>query len=296
MKIINNIKNLKQYLATKQIKKHELEDPIGDKIRKKVLGLIHRYPDRALLLLSSACHIHCRFCFRKCQFKQKNSFNLDKIYSYLKTNKNITEIIFSGGDPLALSYTFLNKIVFKLLELQNIKIWRFHTRIPVVNPQALSKDLIKLLTKISRSKQLVIVLHINHPNEISDEMITVIKKLQKTGALLLSQTVLLKDINDSFQVLTKLFKNLMQIGIKPYYLHHLDQVQGTDHFRISIKDGKKIYQQLRGNLSGICIPEYVLDLPKGLGKIPVMWLETKDNKQYLTKTFENKLAGYIDPF
>ncbi|MFA6918244.1 MAG: KamA family radical SAM protein [Candidatus Gracilibacteria bacterium] len=263
-----------------KIRKYELADPIGDKPKTVVPGLIHRYPDRVLLNLTNACAVHCRFCFRKNLLgKQKilTDADLEKIYAYLEKHKEIWEVILSGGDPFMIPSGFLRKVLGKLGRIEHIRVIRFHTRIPVVSPGILVKNkTIELLKKaLGKAKKLVVVVHINHPREITKEFQKTVREFQKIGALVLSQTVLLKDVNDNAKTLTELFRGLVESGVKPYYLHHLDAAKGTHHFRVSIEEGLKIFKKLRGNLSGICLPEYVIDMLDGSGKIPVYEIVSK---------------------
>lgn len=271
-----------------KIQKYEMTDPIGDKPKTVAPGLIHRYPDRVLLNLTNACAVHCRFCFRKNLLggsARIGPTEIADIIAYLKSHKEIWEVIFSGGDPFMIPNKFLSEVLKKLNKVEHIHAIRFHTRIPVVSPGILAKNkAIPLLKKsLSRAKKLIIVIHINHPREITKEFQKITHKFQKIGALVLSQTVLLKDVNDSAETLSKLFRGLVESGVKPYYLHHLDPAKGTHHFRISIKQGKKIFKELRSKLSGICMPEYVIDFPEKFGKIPVFWLENPDIHEIAAK-------------
>lgn len=282
-----------------KIQKYEIADPIGDKPKTVIPGLIHRYPDRVLLNLTSACAVHCRFCFRKNLLgepKTLSKVDLDKIFTYLSKHKEIWEVIFSGGDPFMIPNKLLKEVVGKLNKIKHIKTVRFHTRIPVVDPEVLTKNkTIQLLkNELQEEKKLTIVIHINHPREITKEFKKVVNDFQKIGALVLSQTVLLKGVNDNAEILAELFRELIESGVKPYYLHHLDIAKGTHHFRVSIEKGKKIFQKLRGNLSSVCLPEYVLDIPGGFGKIPIFWLKKTGKKTYTSINFEGKKVKYID--
>jgi len=276
------------------VQDYELADPIGDEAHEVAPGLIHRYPDRALLLVTNQCYIRCRFCFRKERLRKKNNFDLPQTATYLQQHPQIQEIIFSGGDPLTLTLQEWETIYTALIKIKHVKIWRIHTRIPIVNPGAVSQSYLSFLKKISQNKKLVIVLHVNHPRELTPVNQKLINQLLELKIMLLSQGVLLKGVNDDPQVLTTLFRQLVLSGIKPYYLHHLDKAPGTHQFRVSVEEGKKIYQSLRGNLSGICIPEYVLDLPGGYGKVPVMWLEKISHKKYKATNFRGEKIVYID--
>lgn len=277
-KTLFDIKNKKDPLykmsvfSKKELKTapYELLDPIADKAHGKAPNLIHRYKDRVLLMPTQACAIHCRFCFRKNLLTQQTNPtqpDLGKAFAYISRHKEIWEVILSGGDPLMLEPKKLREILIKLNRISHIKTIRIHTRLPVVAPNLLTQQ--KLTALKSSKKPLTIVLHINHPNEISKELIVKTKVLKPITNLLLSQSVLLKGVNDNTKTLKNLFTSLVEIGIKPYYLHQLDPAKGTSHFKVSLKRATTIYNSLRGQLSGICIPEFMIEQPNGKGKIPV---------------------------
>lgn len=274
------------------IQSYELTDPIGDHEKEVVPGLIHRYPDRCLLLLTSHCKIHCRFCFRREVVGKVRPVNFIAIKNYLLMHSEIKEVIFSGGDPGTFPVAFLDNIRRQLSGITHIERWRFHTRVPAVDPASITDEWLATVEKFSGKK--VIVIHTDHPKELTSQLKQLVDKMLQKNYLVLSQSVLLKNVNADVQTLAEFFTKLISIGIKPYYLHHLDQARGTSHFRISIAEGKNIFKALRGTLSSICMPEYVVDLPGGFGKVPVMWLEKISNNQYKALTFEGKEVVYID--
>ncbi len=276
-------------------KPHELFDPIADAVHEKTPGLIHRYPDRVLLKVTNNCAIHCRFCFRK-NILNESTFDLKKAITYIKKHKEVWEVILSGGDPLILPDTKIEEIFVELSKIPHIKVIRIHTRVPVVAPQRITKKFLNFLAKFTdqklekssvnfkattrtntatthapKSKKIICVIHINHPREITKDLETVVQNLNTKNIMTLSQSVLLKGVNDSAKTLSDLFRQLVQIGIKPYYLHQLDPATGTSHFAVPLPKARRIYDSLRGHLSGICIPEFMIEQPKGKGKIPVMW-------------------------
>lgn len=273
-----------------EIHEYEVADPIGDESHSPVPGIVHRYPDRCLLMLTSACAVHCRFCFRK-NLLTSNTAHYQKCFDYLKNHEELWEVILSGGDPFTFTDAFMEKVIRDIRAIPHIKMIRFHTRTPAVYPKRVNDRFLEVL---SPAAPCTIVIHINHPREITPEFIAAVQKLCATGALLLSQTVLMKGINDKAQTLEQLFKGLMEIGVKPYYLHHLDPAAGTHHFRISVEAGKKIMEQLRGHIAGTCIPEYVIDTPGGYGKIPVFWFQHTAEKTYEAISFEGKTIRYVD--
>jgi len=269
---------------------YELKDPIGDHTHELVPGIIHRYPDRCLLMLTNICAVHCRFCFRK-NLLDSNNAHFEDAMNYIEGHTALREVILSGGDPFMLTDYFLKKIISLLEKLEHVKIIRFHTRTPAVYPKRVTQE---FLASIRSDKQVIVVLHINHPREITTEFVNAVQRMKQAGIMLLSQTVLMKNINNSTATLGTLFSELTEIGVKPYYLHHLDPAAGTHHFRISVEEGKNIYQSLRGTISGHCIPEYVIDTPGGHGKIPVMWFERISEKEYQAVNFEGKIIQYTD--
>jgi lysine 2,3-aminomutase len=271
---------------------YELTDPIGDKAHTPVPGIIHRYPDRALLNLITSCAVHCRFCFRR-DLLEKSPANLQKSLEYLRNHTEISEVILSGGDPLTMTDAFLSHVLSELKKITHIKRIRFHTRTPAVYPQRVNTKFIQIIKKAAPAS---IIIHINHPREITKKFQDCIQKLHKSGAMLLSQTVLMKGVNNDAKILEQLFRGLVEINVKPYHLHHLDYAKGTSHFRISVEEGRQIMQKLQGSVSGICIPEYVIDTPGGHGKIPVSWFrETSQKGIYEAENFRGEKIQYIDP-
>lgn len=273
---------------------YELADPIGDHTHEPVAGLVHRYRDRCLLLLTTHCSVHCRFCFRRDVIGTPLPIDLKGIESYLKAHDEIHEVIFTGGDPAALSPVFLSHMLGQLSLISHIDTYRFHTRTMIVDPTSVSQEWLLELQNV-RDKRKVVVLHVDHPHEITTELQVLVKKLQKMDVLVLSQSVLLRGVNDTRSTLTRLFQDLVRIGIAPYYLHHLDKARGTHHFRLSIEEGKKIYSSLRGTIPGYTIPTYVVDLPGGDGKVPVMAMRRIDKNGYEVENFEGKTIRYTDP-
>lgn len=248
----------------------ELRDPIGDAAHSPVRGIVHRYPDRVLLMPVQVCAVYCRFCFRREHIgpgqKMLKPAELETALQYIRDHKEIWEIILSGGDPLILGAQRLREILQALNEINHVKVIRAHTRIPVADPARIDDD---LCAALQIQKSVYILVHTNHAQELSGDAITAFKKLQRAGVHLLSQSVLLKNVNDNPAALEDLFRQLTALGVKPYYLHHPDLAPGTGHFRLSLKEGMEIVGQLRGRVSGLCLPVYMLDIPGGYGKVPV---------------------------
>lgn len=251
---------------------HALADPISDDLHSPVKGLVHRYLDRVLLKATELCPVYCRFCFRRESVggnaaKPLSSAEFEKIFAYIGTRPEIWEVIVSGGDPLVLSDARLNTLMQGLARLPHVKVVRIHTRVPVVNPERVTAELVKILKACN--KTLYVAIHANHANEFSDEARAACAKLADAGVPLLSQTVLLRGVNDTEQALGELMRTFVEQRITPYYLHQLDRAPGTEHFRVPIAQGQALLRALRGTWSGLCQPTYVVDLPGGHGKVSV---------------------------
>lgn len=273
---------------------YELADPIGDERFEKVRGLVHRYPDRCLLFFTTSCKVHCRFCFRRDVIGMPRPADIEGCLKYLREHPEISEVIFTGGDPAVFSEEFLEQILPRIGEISHIKFVRFHTRALVMNPKMINERWLSKMSLLGR-KKIVFALHINHVRELSPELKELVLALKNQGIEILAQTVLLKGVNDNTAVLADLFRGLGDVGIKPYYLHHPDFARGTKHFRISIEKGQEIFSGLRGKLSGHLIPEYVVDLPGGDGKYPIMWLKSLGKNTYEAVNFQGEKVFYVDP-
>lgn len=248
-----------------------LADPIGDQIHQKTKQLIHRYHNRALFIPTQNCPVICRYCFRKNELYEEDAIfkqDLEETKSYLTNHPEIEEIIFTGGDPLMVSNEKIKSYLEFLAKIPSIKYIRFHTRTPVIIPSRIDEDLLSLFEQAKKDfKRFMIMIHVNHIDEIGVEEKKAIQLLNQKNIEIHSQTVLLKNVNDSAETLYELFKTLIDLNIHPYYLHHPDQVKGGMHFGMSLEMGRKIYQPLRDLLSGWAIPQYVIDIPGGEGKV-----------------------------
>jgi lysine 2,3-aminomutase len=248
----------------------EMADPIGDGDHSPVEGIVHRYPDRVLLKPVHVCAVYCRFCFRREVVGQGRSLSgeqLDAALDYIRTHREIWEVILTGGDPLMLSRRRLGKIVAALGAIEHVKIIRVHTRIPAVEPARVSPALVRSLK--ARGKATYVVLHANHARELTAEARAACARLVDAGIPMLSQTVLLRGVNDEAAVLGELMRALVECRIKPYYLHHGDLAPGTAHWRTGIDHGQALMRAIHGRFSGLCQPAYVLDIPGGHGKSPI---------------------------
>ena len=240
-------------------------DPLGEKAYSPVNGLIHKYPNRVLLLTTNNCFINCRFCFRR--FCNDHIQNWQEIFDYVNNNKMITEVILSGGDPLCLSDGKIGAMITQFAAITHVQRLRIHTRAPIAYPKRITQKLVNALTG-SRFMP-VMVVHCNHPNEIDDEVAKAIKNLRSENIFLYSQSVLLKNINDDAKVLTALCEKLFSIGIQPYYLHLLDKVIGAQHFNVKIDIARQLLQQITLTLPGYLVPKLVYETPDAVTKILV---------------------------
>jgi lysine 2,3-aminomutase len=251
----------------------ELADPIGDHAKSPVPGLVHRYHDRVLLKIVGICPVYCRFCFRREMVGPEAGRNMgeDEIaaaLAYIGEHPEIWEVILTGGDPFMLSERRVRSITRRLAAISHVKILRWHTRVPVVDPERVSPEFVAALRSAGAS--VVVGLHINHPRELSPGARAAIARLADAGLPLLSQTVLLKGVNDDADTLEDLMRAFVENRIVPYYLHHGDLAPGTAHFRVPIARGLEIMAELCRRLSGIARPDYVLDLPGAFGKVSLL--------------------------
>lgn len=261
-----------------------------------VPGLIHRYPDRVVLLVSSSCPTFCRFCMRKSWIKNQNGFNrneaVEEAIDYIKKHTVIRDVILSGGDPLLLPDESLEDILNKLRRIPHIEIIRIGSRTPVTLPDRIT---LKLCRMLKRYHPLYVITHFNHPLEITPQSSKACIQLVDAGIPVGNQTVLLKGVNDNPLVMKDLMQELLTIRVKPYYIHHMDLVQGTSHFRTSVEQGKKIMASLRGHTSGMATPYYVIDLPKGKGKVPILPDDVKRNGKVLyLRNYRGEIIEYPD--
>lgn len=250
----------------------ELADPIGDEAHSPVPGIVHRYPDRVLLKLVSVCAVYCRFCFRREMVGPGGDTALDPAQfdaalAYIAATPAIWEVILTGGDPFMVSPRRMAEVVQRLAAIAHVKVVRFHTRVPIAAPERMSDELIAALKAPGVASYVVV--HANHARELQPSVREALARLVDAGVPVLSQSVLLKGVNDDAQALADLFRALVECRVKPYYLHHPDLAPGTAHFRLPIATGAALMRALRGRLSGVALPTYVLDIPGGYGKVPL---------------------------
>lgn len=250
------------------------DDPIGDDAHSPVPGIVHRYPDRVLLKIASVCPVYCRFCFRREMVGPErghtlSATELDGALAYIRGNPQIWEVILTGGDPFVLSDRRIAELTDALAAIDHVKILRWHTRVPVVQPERVTEALAAALKPRVSGKAVWVALHANHPRELTPNARAACKTLIDRGIAMVGQSVLLKGVNDDVETLASLMRAFVETGIKPYYLHHPDLAPGTAHLRTTLAEGQVLMRALRGRISGLAQPTYVLDIPGGHGKVPV---------------------------
>ncbi len=270
------------------------EDPLAEETLSPVPNLVHRYSNRVLWLVSSECAVHCRFCTRKRRWSSPTPMTrkmLSDALSYIRAHKEINDVLLSGGDPLLLPMQQLHDILQSLRSIPHVEIIRIGTRVPGVAPRAVNSKLAHL---IAAHHPVYMNIHFNHPREITEEVRNTCILLTDAGIPLASQTVLLRGVNDDPKVLAELFGKLLQIRVRPYYLMQMDLTRGTAHFRTPIGEGLKIMHALRNNISGLSMPHFVVDLPGGQGKIPLIpdYIEKVDAEEIVFKNYRGIQCRY----
>ena len=247
-----------------------MEDPLGEKEDSVVPGLVHRYPDRVLMVLTDICPMLCRHCTRKREWRNgawtRTGSEIERMLDYIRKNSCIRDVIISGGDPLSLSTQQLENVLSKLREIKHVEVIRIGSRFPVVLPQRIDAELCAVLAKYG---PIWLNTHFNHPRELTTEAAEACNRLLRAGVPVNNQSVLLRDINDSVEIMTALCHRLLKAKVRPYYLFQCDEVQGTEHLRTPIETGIEIIRGMRGYTSGLAVPTFVIDLPNGGGKVPV---------------------------
>jgi lysine 2,3-aminomutase len=273
------------------------DDPLAEKQQSPVSQIIHRYPDRVVFLISNTCPSFCRFCMRKRFIGKQPQVSQSEIQTglaYIARTSRIREVILSGGEPFMRSDTTLFGILDQLRQMPHVKLIRIHSRVPVLMPHRITLDLVH---KLQKYHPIYLNLHINHAKEISNESQKVIQMFADSGFPLGSQTVLLKGINDNPESMLELMQRLLAFRIRPYYIHQMDDTRGTSHFQTSIETGIQIMTYLRGRISGMGVPQYMVDLPGGGGKIPLLpnYVLEHTDSSWTFKNFEGKLYRWQYP-
>ena len=286
--------------GVRELETHPAEraDPIGDYAKSPAPGLVHRYPDRVLLKIASVCPVYCRFCFRREMVGPEkgealSAEDLSAALDYIRNDPKIWEVILTGGDPLILSARRIREVTEALGQIPHVKILRWHTRVPVVDPDRVTDEVVAALQ--ASSKTVFVGLHSNHARELTPQARAAIARLVDAGIPVVSQTVLLKGINDNADTLEALMRALVEARVKPYYLHHGDLAPGTAHFRTTIAEGQALMAELRRRLSGLALPAYVLDIPGAFGKISINTdTISKDGARYLVSDPNGQVHEYED--
>ncbi|MEN6637966.1 MAG: KamA family radical SAM protein [Smithella sp.] len=278
--------------------KGEEEDPLGEDADSPVPGIVHRYPDRVLFLVTDICATYCRYCTRSRIFGRQHQCFIDtakweRALDYIAANPNVRDVLLSGGDPLTLSDDKLEWLLSRLKEIPHVELIRIGTKAPVVMPQRITPALVSMLKKYH---PLWMSIHITHPDELTPEMSAACIRLADAGIPLGSQTVLLSGINDSVFTMTRLVHGLLQIRVRPYYLYQCDPIPGSSHFRTPISKGLEIIQGLRGHTTGYAVPTFVVDAPGGGGKIPLLpeYAIGWDKGDLMMRNYEGNIFRYPD--
>jgi lysine 2,3-aminomutase len=277
------------------LSKNDMVDPCGEDKDSPVPGLIHRYPDRVLLLVTDQCAVYCRYCTRRrlvgANERSITQGNFEEALKYLKSHRKVRDVLLSGGDPLLLENERLEELLSRLRAVPHIELLRIGTRAPVTLPQRITTGLVRMLKKYH---PLMISIHFTHPKEITDAVKRACGELADAGIPLGSQTVLLKGINDKPHIMKKLVQELLKIRVRPYYIYQCDLATGTEHFRTSVATGIQIIEKLRGHTTGYAVPTYVVDAPGGGGKIPLapVSLISRAKGKVVLKNYEGALFEY----
>jgi len=280
------------------LSKSEMMDPLGEDTHSPVPGLVHRYPDRVLLLVTDQCAVYCRYCTRRrlvgSSERSITQGNFEEVLKYLKSHRKVRDVLLSGGDPLLLENERLEEMLSRLRALPHIEVLRIGTRVPVTLPQRITGGLVRILKKYH---PLMISIHFTHPKEITDQVRRACSELADGGIPLGSQTVLLKGINDKPYIMKKLVQELLKIRVRPYYIYQCDLVMGTEHFRTSVATGIQIIEKLRGHTTGYAVPTYVVDAPGGGGKIPLQpdYVVSKGRGKIVLRNYEGRVFEYPEP-
>jgi lysine 2,3-aminomutase len=272
------------------------DDPLNEESMSPVPNITHRYPDRALFLTTSQCGLYCRFCTRKRKVGDSSKITmreLESAFQYLEQHTEITDVILSGGDPLMLTDAMLEKILARLREIPHIQIIRLGTKMPCVLPQRITPQLCEMIKKYH---PIYVNTHFNHPWEITPESKEACEMLVNAGVPVGCQTVLLKGVNDDPEVMKDLMKKLLAIRVRPYYIYQADLTKGANHFRTPIDVGLEIMDNLRGHISGLAVPHFVIDAPGGGGKIPLLpeYVLARDKEKIILRNFRNEVFEYPD--
>jgi lysine 2,3-aminomutase len=276
----------------------EMADPCGEDSHMPVPGLVHRYPDRVLFLITDRCAAYCRYCTRSRVVsgvgEQELETDFDSAFRYLEEHTEIRDVLLSGGDALLFSDAKLEKILARLHAIKHIEFLRIGSRVPIFSPQRITPALCEMLQKYH---PLFVSIHTNHPRELTTEVKEGLERMANHGIVMGNQSVLLRGVNDSVEVMKSLVHKLLRCRVRPYYLYQCDLIQGSSHLRTSVSKGIEIIEGLRGHTSGYAIPQYVIDAPGGGGKVPVNpdYVVARDEKKTVIRNYEGKVFEYPEP-
>ena len=274
------------------------EDPLEESRDSVVPGLVHRYPDRVLMVLTNICAMFCRHCTRKREWRNgmwvHNAGEIELMLEYIRQNKDIRDVIISGGDPLTFSTPRLEEVISKLRGIPHVEIIRIGTRFPVVLPQRIDDEFCSMLSKYG---PIWLNTHFNHPNEITPEAAAACDKLLRSGVPVNNQSVLLRGVNDSVETQMELCHGLLKIKVRPYYLFQTDEVEGTEHLRTPVEAGMKIMEGMRGHTSGLAVPTFVIDLPGGGGKVPIQpnYVLSQTEEDLILRNYQGHIFRFRNP-
>ena len=291
----------RQVVPTSQelmVSRADMADPLSEDHHSPVPGLVHRYPDRVLVLVTDQCAAYCRHCTRRRLVGAKQQVmgleQMDRVVRYVAAHREVRDVLVSGGDPLIMSDRHIEHLLARLRAIPHVEIIRLGTRVPVYLPQRITPELVAMLR---RYHPLYINIHFNHPDEVTPEVKEACARLADAGIPLGSQTVLLRGINDCPQVMKRLMQRMLAIRVRPYYLYQCDLSQGIEHFRTSVAKGIEIIENLRGHTTGLAVPQFVIDAPGGGGKVPILpqYLISMSDGKAVVRNFEGKICAYSQP-
>jgi lysine 2,3-aminomutase len=277
---------------------YEMSDPCGEDAHMPVPGLVHRYPDRVLFLVTDRCASYCRYCTRSRVVSGAGDQELETDYEaafrYLETHTEVRDVLLSGGDPLLFSDAKLEKILKRLRAIEHIEFIRIGSRIPIFLPQRITPELCAMLQKYH---PLFISVHTNHPRELTSEVKAGLERLANSGVPLGNQAVLIRDVNDDAGIMKSLVHKLLMCRVRPYYLYQMDLIKGSSHLQVPVAEGIEIIEQLRGHTTGYAVPQYVIDAPGGGGKIPVNpdYMVQRNEERVIVRNYEGKSYEYPEP-
>ena len=275
-----------------------MEDPLEERKDSVVPGLVQRYSDRVLMVLTDICPMFCRHCTRKREWQHggwvRTAGEIEIMLDYIRNNKNIRDVIISGGDPLTLSTRRLEEVISKIRQIEHVEVIRIGTRFPVVMPQRIDDELCAMLSKYG---PIWLNTHFNHPREITPESALACDRLLRSGVPVNNQSVLLRGVNDSVETQLKLCQGLLKIKVRPYYLFQCDEVQGAEHLRTPVETGVRIMEGMRGRTSGLAIPTFVIDIPQGGGKVPLQpdYVLLQTEEELVLRNYQNRIFKYRNP-